>query len=847
MNDLDLERLLSEPAPDEPEFLRPLELPELPTTRVRPRPGPAGRSLAPLVAGLLVVFACGGLLLTALRPNGASQAPGVATPTNAPSPTIDSADPRFARCLGGLAPVIAAFPMGAARDYHLHLPKALDAPELDDSSQPAFVVVFAGTWPGPVSRAAPPAGTTWPPRSPAPGVHDVCVWVGDAATGEINVYTDVDTTWLYAAATPFPTSSNGDITRDAAIAAARAFHSGGNNVIDARVGPVGDFATGQLQLDAARVWAVTFDGYTMVPSCPIASGVTDPNRCRPFLTTLTVFVDARTGAGLAASSTGQLGTTPSSTPGEISREAAIAAARTFDAEGVNVLDARLGRHGDFAPESGIAPPDRRVWAITFDGSFAQFCGGPRPAGSSSHPPCPPPATTMMVLVDAATGEGLEATVPAPAGILPSAPPSPPAGEISREAAIDAARSVRSNSLEVLDARVGALREFDPDQGWTSPDRRVWAVTFATSGPAPCEQPAPGPEVTNPPCPPLASTAMVIVDAQTGQYLEATEPAPADEAPQSTPAPAPTLTAPTATATASPPAVTVGPDRFATGGASLAVPVGWRATARHANQFGGFNPSGVISSWDFARGCPSAAGLANCAAPADVPVGVAFVYVGINGPMTGQTLQRLKPASGWTAYIDGMPAVRTSRTENIGRSADETRTWVVGVPGSIDTFVVAAYLRGPNLGALEAQVDAIAGSLRFDRPVRLPTGTAGTAAATAVVQATLDGLDRDARARSGSAMYGCFPRVPGASSQSTITSSTYGPLGGELDVTCSTSIEATETQVWALTLTVTWEAGPGHGAGTYTETDWIGSDGSTLAQLDGSFPSLAATPSASPAP
>ena len=33
-------------------------------------------------------------------------------------------DARFARCAGDLAPVIAAFPMKAARDYHLHLPAA---------------------------------------------------------------------------------------------------------------------------------------------------------------------------------------------------------------------------------------------------------------------------------------------------------------------------------------------------------------------------------------------------------------------------------------------------------------------------------------------------------------------------------------------------------------------------------------------------------------------------------------------------------------------------------------------------------------------------------------------------
>jgi hypothetical protein len=116
---------------------------------------------------------------------------GCVAPGAQASPAIDQADPRFAACGGATAPVIAAFPMAAARDYHAHLPQMGLSPELD-AAAPAFVVVFAGMWPGAVDGgAAPPPGTTWPPRSLAPGAHDVCVWVGDAGTGSRNVYTDV--------------------------------------------------------------------------------------------------------------------------------------------------------------------------------------------------------------------------------------------------------------------------------------------------------------------------------------------------------------------------------------------------------------------------------------------------------------------------------------------------------------------------------------------------------------------------------------------------------------------------------------------------------------------------------
>jgi hypothetical protein len=117
---------------------------------------------------------------------------GCVAPAGQGSPAVDQTDPRFAACSGPTGPVIAAFPMAAARDYHVHLPQMGISPELDVDT-PAFVVVFAGMWPGPDGGAAPPPGSTWPPRSLAPGAHDVCIWVGDATTGSPNVYEDVST------------------------------------------------------------------------------------------------------------------------------------------------------------------------------------------------------------------------------------------------------------------------------------------------------------------------------------------------------------------------------------------------------------------------------------------------------------------------------------------------------------------------------------------------------------------------------------------------------------------------------------------------------------------------------
>jgi hypothetical protein len=85
--------------------------------------------------------------------------------------------------------------MAAASDYRIRLPRMGLSPELDDAV-PAFVVVFAGLWPGVVLPAPPAPGTTLAPRSLAPGTHDVCVWVGDATTGGRTIYGDVDTTGM---------------------------------------------------------------------------------------------------------------------------------------------------------------------------------------------------------------------------------------------------------------------------------------------------------------------------------------------------------------------------------------------------------------------------------------------------------------------------------------------------------------------------------------------------------------------------------------------------------------------------------------------------------------------------
>jgi len=156
------------------------------------------RTTSPLGAAAAILVALG-LAAFALAPRSGSVTASPSTSASAPVPPDPAAfagDPRLGRCGATVETALDAFEMAHARDYRLHLPAMLLAPELDVDA-PAFVVVYAAMQPFGVGGAAPPPGQTWPPRSLAPGHHDVCVLVGsDLDTAERNIYADVDTAGL---------------------------------------------------------------------------------------------------------------------------------------------------------------------------------------------------------------------------------------------------------------------------------------------------------------------------------------------------------------------------------------------------------------------------------------------------------------------------------------------------------------------------------------------------------------------------------------------------------------------------------------------------------------------------
>jgi hypothetical protein len=90
--------------------------------------------------------------------------------------------------------------------------------------------------------------------------------------------------------------------------------------------------------------------------------------------------------------------------------ASIAVGQAGSSIPVTVLSTKLSTYGAEAPDGSMVAENNPVWAVRLSGSFQwPSCG---PATAIPHP-CPSPATTELILIDARTGAFIEAMVPAP--------------------------------------------------------------------------------------------------------------------------------------------------------------------------------------------------------------------------------------------------------------------------------------------------------------------------------------------------------------------------------------------------------------------------------------------------
>jgi len=122
--------------------------------------------------------------------------------------------------------------------------------------------------------------------------------------------------------------------------------------------------------------------------------------------------------------------------------------------------------------------------------------------------------------------------------------------------------------------------------------------------------------------------------------------------------------------------------------------------------------------------------------------------------------------------------------------------------------------GTRCGRLEAQAKALVASIHYvPEPIMLPTDPT---ALDQVRQAALEtDLTEQKKTMASNKDYrhawDCFPTVVGASRNATITDTpSTGPLTKPLSVTCTVeSMVPTVMQGWTLTLSQSWDAGPGY--------------------------------------
>jgi hypothetical protein len=108
-------------------------------------------------------------------------------------------------------------------------------------------------------------------------------------------------------------------------------------------------------------------------------------------------------------SSGSAQITVSATPSPaISAEAARMIALREAGADAHVRSVTLTTYGAASPNGGVRPASTQVWAVLLSGTFPPFSCGPY---SPTPHPCPSPATSALILVDAQTGEFIEGQIP----------------------------------------------------------------------------------------------------------------------------------------------------------------------------------------------------------------------------------------------------------------------------------------------------------------------------------------------------------------------------------------------------------------------------------------------------
>jgi hypothetical protein len=184
-------------------------------------------------------------------------------------------------------------------------------------------------------------------------------------------------------------------------------------------------------------------------------------------------------------------------------------------------------------------------------------------------------------------------------------------------------------------------------------------------------------------------------------------------------------------------------------------------------------------------------------------------------------------SGFTETIGEMPAQLVVRDRSVVPQAEQLRTWFVAVPKSADSlWWIQAVMRGPDLPALESQVDDVVRSLTFD-DLPAPLDEADREVA---LERAVDAIDRSMREYPGRRFLGCLPRTAD-SVRTTILDGPRGRLREPLEVTCTTTVLDSDLRVWEATLVVEWAGGPNQEAGRWARQILFDVDGTVQRETD----------------
>jgi hypothetical protein len=111
-------------------------------------------------------------------------------------------------------------------------------------------------------------------------------------------------------------------------------------------------------------------------------------------------------SGSSSSATIEASLSPS--PAISAEMARAVALREEPGADVQVRSVTLTTYGAASPNGGVRPASTQVWAVLLSGTFPPFSCGPY---SPTPHPCPSPATSALILIDAQTGEFIEAQIP----------------------------------------------------------------------------------------------------------------------------------------------------------------------------------------------------------------------------------------------------------------------------------------------------------------------------------------------------------------------------------------------------------------------------------------------------